>query len=273
MSIGFEALFSVMLDHATPTNGSIRALRLAALGRLPDYADTWAALHAALLDVGRDGGTKTQALWYTVDALLQAAPLVFGPVIAPRLPELVQEAMPWAEAWCAPLVAAWASVLPREDAAGLVEAAARMRSTLLLDAEIAAQTSAGADAAETTPATRNELAELEDCWGRLEGAVARHGPKIAGGVTVKLESAVKREVKQEQQQQLAMHAAALVDVGNTAADAIDADEDYEPDYVAGASTGRLAAIDVDAAAMASATAATAAAAPAPEKRERRKRPR
>jgi hypothetical protein len=281
-SVDAAAYFAALLDRVVPTKGCINGFRSVALAHVQQFRQIWLAIRGAVNACGSEPSDKTLATWLAVDAVLQDAPAVYGMYVSRELPGLCRRLMPFSESWAAPMLRSWVPLLPGSSQIGAVadEAAAEYAQAQLESELSAAALRAGIDDTSGEPATADDMRDLQDATERVLAAVLRKR-KASQSVRVKLES-VKAEpglVKQERAAMASMRDQ-MKDVGNSRGEAIDADEDYTPDYVAGASMGRLRREQDKLAAEAKAgpardgaPATAAAGLPPGTKREKRVRPR
>jgi hypothetical protein len=269
------AYFAALLSRIALTHGSITAFRMLALANVNRFREVWVAVRAALQDAGREGGERTQALWYVVDGILKDAPAVYGSYVGRELPQLARRFLPFHEPWAAPLLESWVVLLPDTSAiAAVASDAAAEYAQVQLQAELAAATArVGADATAAEPATGDDLQDLQSMAQRIVEAVGKRRKNVHS-VRVKLES-VKAEpgLVKEERAALARTAGLLRDLGNTRETAMDADEDYAPSYVSGAKMGRLRRESDDLAVNAPPGPSGDTAGASGTKRERRVRPR
>ena len=232
-----EALFVGLLEHAAASVGSIRGLRIAAFRHLPHYSTIYVTVAKFLTENGKQARAKAQAGWYFLDSLMKDAPFLYVPLVARNLLQLIDDALPEDEAWPVQMVRSWGPLLPpnigREVVAKVVKRSAKatLEMTTAKRPEVA------------TVASSREIVELDATWNRLGAAMMRRVKNT--GISVKLER-VKPEIKAERGGTVAPFLTAafpgLQHQGGNKANEIDADAEYEPDYVAGATMQALPAL-------------------------------
>ena len=242
MSVSEESvivLFEGLLAHSMPTVGSIRALRIMALKHLRYASTIYNILLQRLMTLGPDGGSKTQAAWYFLDGLLKDVPHVFVPLSSQQIQSLVEQYLPAVEPWSITMVRTWDSVFPSTLATDIIKGVIKAAAVRQLHNIVAADAEEGAEATFASP---HEISELKELWSQLEKGMERHRPRHQVEVQVKRE--VKREPGLEGPGKGYRVENALTNRGNTKADEIDMDVDYEPDYIAGARMQQLEVIHI-----------------------------
>lgn len=266
------AIFTLRLEDAQPSHVGILNCRLLLLQHAHFAAVLWSCLRAKL--ISREVA-RPEALWFILDAALHDSPTVYCPLVAPHLERLVCDVLPWKHLWAVPLVQQWAELYDARSKA-LAQTLRQVAVALGGAAAISRVMQVRDRASDDTAASSADLRRLESAFDLLAAAL-KYGAankssdsekrSLAGGVKVKLET-----VKSES---VAMPLPSLRAVGNTRDEAIDADDEYHPQYVAGAKMHSLASDSAgDLGAIAKSPAAVEQPISAPTvKREPRKRTR
>lgn len=265
-----EQLFYAVLKQGNPSESRIEALAGLALRHLTKSAETWAALRKALMEQSDLDAPTNRTLWYVMDALLKDAPHVFVPLLTPRLLEYTIQQLPWelaghrgqARLWFESLVLSWEAVLPPRLFSAIRQHAIQSRSGAELHGLFDATQHAGDDG---TPATSASLQRLQDAFDAvrymsdeeanrlavaafaarpLEELRAEGGSSSSGGGGAGLTAADATQTRAVQGISSSSGSVYNTAASATAEMSTSDEDDYAPDYVAGAQPRELPKLDL-----------------------------
>lgn len=258
-----EELFYSVLKQGNPTRERVNALASLALRHLSKAPETWAAIRVALMEQSNLDGPLNRTLWYVTDALMKHAPHTYVPLIAPRLMEYTAQQLPWSlvaqghasRQWFEVLVLSWDSILPPRLFATLRQHAVQSRSGAELHGLLESSPSRG-DAGEL--ATAEELQRLRDSWDAMKywsgagvgGTTASTSLSYEAGNTRALAAAEDLLADYSVSAALSppSSSAALAPRqtthGEVDTDESAEDDDYVPNFVAGAQPRELPKLDI-----------------------------
>ncbi|EPY34330.1 hypothetical protein STCU_01640 [Strigomonas culicis] len=237
-----EDFFYAVLQHCNPSAARIDGVTRVALRHLPFATEMWSAIRRVLMEQTDLDGPVNRALWCLVDALLKHAPLVFVPLMGPRLVEYAVQHMPWrlvqgsGEVWCERMVRTWEGVVPPAVYSAVRRHAVQCRSEADLDGALHARQAQGEleGGAAATPAQVRQLFEEWDALKYLcvttASATRESGGLGCGGPPSRTAPFLSRP-----------HAARGWRRRGTDEDE---EDDYVPDFVKGAKPRELPKLDI-----------------------------
>jgi hypothetical protein len=142
-----DGTFSALLETINLSSRSIFALSGVATRNLPFAERVWSCIRKHMVAIGDSEAPEMRATWYLIDAIIKDCPVVFVPVISPKLCDYIRHQMPWhtvkddanAALWCDELIRSWIDVLPPALFASVKRTAVQLRQGHELEAELSLQ--------------------------------------------------------------------------------------------------------------------------------------
>ena len=263
-SVDFSELtFGALLSTINLSSRSIFTLCDIATRHLAHADRVWSCVRKQMVSVADPEAAEMRALWYLIDALMKACPLVFTPLIGPKLGDYVTHQMPWrlvqddpsAALWCDELIRTWGDVLSPALFTDVKRTAVRLRRGHELGAELSLQqvfarsrqgggggALANAFAGDSEvqilerPATRAQVGKLAGDWETFSDFIhaTTMAPPLAVGVSSPAPAPMAAPLGAKQVQQ---KVAVEVTV-------VDEEEEYVPLPAPGAEGRALAPLDM-----------------------------
>lgn len=240
-----EDLFQSLLENINLSARRIEALTRLALRHLSAAPETWSALRRALVDTpaAAHREPRYKALWALWDSLLKHCTPVFAPLMVPRLEEYVSQLMPWdrldwqaaEDLWWEEMVLSWAPVLPAPVFGAVKRVVVDHRSQAKLHGVLEAQSLGYSASVEEgkAPASAEDMNRLREDWKELQVMCAART------------QAARQQAQQSSYEALLAQVTSVRDgsgypvavpaaESGTHSTGSASDEDYSPEFVAGA---------------------------------------
>lgn len=253
----FKALFEALLARCEANNHSLATIRLAAAHNPRRYREIWVVLERAIDELkgvpSPTGEPERNAFvpLFVFDRVLKDNPVLYCPLAEKRIVDWVRSVIPWTtrKPWCRELADSWAKCFAscnRAVSAQISSLSSQLYGSMTLadalqESNLGEGSAADAGTSGKLFASRKEILEFDDLWLRLCGQVSSFTHGTSGRINVKIDPYIKAEQDSEAQRLnrglLASHGPSRL--GESVSTPFDVDEDYEPQYIAGATMKSL----------------------------------